>query len=90
MRTWNVIGWNRSELVVNVNEWDAWPHRGKGLTGLALALCSSVERGPLLPLPDSEGSGREAQLTRHFLARKREEYDALRLEIERLERESDS
>jgi len=37
-----------------------------------------------------EGVAAKADLTRHFLARKREEYDALRLEIERLQRESES
>jgi EPS-associated MarR family transcriptional regulator len=35
-----------------------------------------------------EGLAAKANLTRHFLARKREEYDALRLEVERLQRES--
>jgi len=35
-----------------------------------------------------EGVAAKADLTRHFLARKREEYDALRIEIERLQRES--
>jgi len=37
-----------------------------------------------------EGVAAKADLTRHFLARKRKEYDALRLEIERLQRESES
>lgn len=37
----------------------------------------------------SDGVAAKAELTRHFLARKIEEYDALRLEIERLERESE-
>lgn len=37
-----------------------------------------------------EGVAAKASLTRHFLARKREEYDALRLELERLQRESDA
>ena len=37
-----------------------------------------------------EGVAAKADLTRHFLARKREEYDALRLEIEGLQRESES
>jgi EPS-associated MarR family transcriptional regulator len=36
-----------------------------------------------------EGVAAKANLTRHFLARKREEYDALRLEVERLQRESE-
>jgi EPS-associated MarR family transcriptional regulator len=35
-----------------------------------------------------EGVAAKADLTRHFLARKREEYDVLRLEIERLQHES--
>ena len=37
-----------------------------------------------------EGMAAKADLTRHFLARKREEYDALRLEVEGLQRESES
>jgi hypothetical protein len=37
-----------------------------------------------------EGVAAKASLTRHFLARKREEYDALRLEVERLQLESES
>jgi EPS-associated MarR family transcriptional regulator len=36
-----------------------------------------------------KGVAAKADLTRHFLARKREEYDALRLEIERLQLESE-
>jgi EPS-associated MarR family transcriptional regulator len=36
-----------------------------------------------------EGVAAKAALTRHFLARKREEYDALRLEVERLQRETE-
>jgi MarR family transcriptional regulator, temperature-dependent positive regulator of motility len=36
-----------------------------------------------------EGVAAKAELTRHFLARKIEEYDALRLEIERLQAESE-
>ena len=36
-----------------------------------------------------EGVAAKADLTRHFLARKIEEYDALRLEIERLRTESE-
>ena len=35
-----------------------------------------------------EGVTAKAELTRHFLARKIEEYDALRIEIERLRAES--
>jgi EPS-associated MarR family transcriptional regulator len=37
-----------------------------------------------------EGGAAKAQLTRHFLARMREEYDALRLEVEGQERESEN
>ena len=48
---------------------------------------SSSKRGYVYLLtPD--GVAAKAQLTRHFLARKIEEYDALRLEIERLRAES--
>lgn len=36
-----------------------------------------------------EGVAGKTELARHFLARKREEYDALRVEIERLQRESE-
>jgi hypothetical protein len=36
-----------------------------------------------------EGVAAKATLTRQFLARKLEEYDALRLEVERLQRESE-
>lgn len=37
-----------------------------------------------------EGVAAKAELTRHFLARKIEEYDALRLEIEQLRGESEA
>ena len=37
-----------------------------------------------------EGMAAKAALTRHFLARKREEYDALRIEIDRLQCETES
>lgn len=37
-----------------------------------------------------EGVAAKTTLTRHFLARKREEYDALRLELEKLQGESDA
>jgi MarR family transcriptional regulator, temperature-dependent positive regulator of motility len=36
-----------------------------------------------------KGAQAKANLTRHFLARKREEFDALRIEVERLQRESE-
>lgn len=37
-----------------------------------------------------EGVAAKAELTRHFLARKIEEYDALRVEIQRLRGESEA
>lgn len=37
----------------------------------------------------AEGAAAKAELTRHFLVRKIEDYDALRIEIERLRRESE-
>lgn len=37
-----------------------------------------------------EGAAAKAEITRQFLARKIEEYDALRLEIERLQAENES
>ena len=37
----------------------------------------------------SEGVAAKAALTRQFLARKRQEYDALKLEVERLQQESE-
>lgn len=49
---------------------------------------SSNKRGYVYLLTP-EGVTAKARLTRHFLERKREEYDALRLEIERLQRESE-
>ncbi len=48
---------------------------------------SSHKRGYVYLLTH-EGVAAKAALTRDFLARKREEYDALRVEIERLEQET--
>src|SRR5438046_8369218 len=50
----------------------------------------SENKGGYAYLLTPEGVAAKADLTRKFLARKREEYDALRLEIERLQRESGS
>ena len=49
---------------------------------------SSNKRGYVYLLTP-EGVAAKAELTRHFLARKIEEYEALRLEIERLRVESE-
>ena len=51
---------------------------------------NSTNKRAYLYLLTPDGVAAKANLTRHFLARKREEYDALRLELERLQRESDS
>ena len=51
---------------------------------------NSTNKRGYLYLLTPEGVAAKANLTRHFLARKREEYDALRLEVERLQRESES
>jgi EPS-associated MarR family transcriptional regulator len=50
---------------------------------------SSTNKRAYAYLLTPAGVAAKAELTRHFLARKREEYDALRLEIERLQRESE-
>lgn len=50
----------------------------------------SANRRAYAYLLTPEGLKAKADLTRQFLARKREEYDALRLEIERLQRESEA
>jgi EPS-associated MarR family transcriptional regulator len=50
---------------------------------------SSNKRGYVYLLTP-EGVAAKAELTRHFLARKIEEYDALRIEIERLREESNA
>jgi MarR family transcriptional regulator, temperature-dependent positive regulator of motility len=50
---------------------------------------NSANKRGYIYLLTPEGVAARANLTRHFLARKREEYDALRVEVERLPRESD-
>jgi EPS-associated MarR family transcriptional regulator len=61
----------------------------KGFVKIKGARKSTNKRGYLYLLtPD--GLAAKADLTRHFLARKREEYDALRLEIDRLQRDTES
>jgi EPS-associated MarR family transcriptional regulator len=50
---------------------------------------NSTNKRGYLYLLTPEGVAAKGSLTRHFLARKREEYDALRLEVERLQRESE-
>jgi EPS-associated MarR family transcriptional regulator len=62
---------------------------GKGFVKVRNFRKSTSKRGYVYLLTP-EGVAAKADLTRHFLARKREEYDSLRLEIERLERESES
>lgn len=61
---------------------------GKGFVKIQNFRNSPHKRGYVYLLTP-EGVAARASLTRHFLARKREEYDALRLEIERLQREAD-
>lgn len=61
---------------------------GKGFVKVQNFRRSSNKRGYMYLLTP-EGAAAKANLTRHFLARKREEYDALRLEIERLQRDSE-
>jgi EPS-associated MarR family transcriptional regulator len=51
---------------------------------------NSTNKRAYLYLLTPEGVAAKANLTRHFLARKREEYDALRLELELLQQESES
>ena len=60
---------------------------GKGFVKVQNFRNSSNKRGYAYLLTP-EGVAAKADLTRQFLARKIEEYDALRLEIERLQRES--
>jgi EPS-associated MarR family transcriptional regulator len=62
---------------------------GKGFVKVQNFRKSTNKRGYVYLLT-AEGVAAKANLTRHFLARKREEYDALRLEVERLQRESES
>ncbi len=51
---------------------------------------NSTNKRAYLYLLTPDGAAAKARLTRDFLALKREEYDALRLEVERLEQESES
>jgi EPS-associated MarR family transcriptional regulator len=61
----------------------------KGFVKVQNFRSSSNKRGyAYLLTPD--GVAAKAELTRHFLARKIEEYDALRIEIERLRGESEA
>lgn len=62
---------------------------GKGLVKAQNFRHSTNKRGYVYLLTP-EGMAAKADLTRHFLARKREEYDSLRVEIERLQLESES
>ena len=61
---------------------------GKGFVKVQNFRSSSNKRAYAYLLTP-EGVAAKAELTRHFLARKIEEYDALRLEIERLRVESE-
>jgi EPS-associated MarR family transcriptional regulator len=60
---------------------------GKGFVKVQNFRKSTNKRGYAYLLTP-EGVAAKADLTRKFLAHKREEYDALRVEIERLQRES--
>ena len=60
---------------------------GKGFVKVQNFRHSTNKRGYVYLLTP-EGVAAKADLTRDFLLRKRQEYDALRLEIERLELES--
>ena len=51
---------------------------------------NSTNKRAYLYLLTPAGAAAKAKLTREFLAIKRDEYDALRLEVERLQLESDS
>jgi MarR family transcriptional regulator, temperature-dependent positive regulator of motility len=51
---------------------------------------NSTNKRAYLYLLTPDGVAAKANLTRDFLARKREEYDALRLEVERLQQESEA
>jgi MarR family transcriptional regulator, temperature-dependent positive regulator of motility len=61
---------------------------GKGFVKVQNFRNSSNKRGYAYLLTP-EGVAAKSELTRHFLARKIDEYDALRLEIERLRGESE-
>jgi EPS-associated MarR family transcriptional regulator len=62
---------------------------GKGFVKVQNFRNSTNKRGYVYLLTPA-GVAAKAELTRHFLVRKREEYDALRLEIERLQQESEA
>lgn len=62
---------------------------GKGFVKVQNFRKSPNKRGYVYLLTP-EGVAAKGSLARDFLARKREEYNALRLEIERLQREADS
>ena len=51
---------------------------------------NSTNKRAYLYLLTPAGAAAKANLTREFLARKREEFDALRLELDRLQRESEA
>lgn len=61
---------------------------GKGFVKAQNFRNSTSKRGYLYLLTP-EGVSAKAILTRQFLAQKRKEYDALRLELERLQRETE-
>ena len=62
---------------------------GKGFVKVQNFRNSTNKRGYLYLLTP-EGAAAKASLTRNFLVVKRAEYDALRLELEKLQRESES
>ena len=62
---------------------------GKGFVNVQNFRNSTNKRGYLYLLTP-EGAAAKASLTRNFLVVKRAEYDALRLELEKLQRESQS
>jgi EPS-associated MarR family transcriptional regulator len=62
---------------------------GKGFVKVQNFRNSSNKRGYAYLLT-AEGVAAKASLTREFLAMKRMEYDALRIEVERLQRESEA
>ena len=61
----------------------------KGFVKIQNFRSSSNKRGYAYLLTP-EGVAAKAELTKHFLARKMEEYDALRMEIARLQAESEN
>ena len=65
-----------------------WALLGKGFVKVQNFRKSANKRGCAYLLTP-EGVAAKSELTRQFLARKREEYDALRLEIERLQVETE-